>query len=69
MTFNELQKTLAIARVERAIEISQNRLANVRRNSFQGWGVFKVLSRQQETLEAMRQDRASDNQYRYWLNN
>ncbi len=69
MKFTQEQKAQAVSNVQKSIQARQSFQKKIRYNSFESWGNLKSLRRAQDTLEAMRQDRATDNQYRYWLNN
>ncbi len=65
----EEQKEQALKNASRSLEFRQQAAKNIRRNSFEAWGNDKCISRTIDTLRAMKSDRASDAQYRYWLNN
>ncbi len=65
MTEQEKQQALqnAIKSLNARIDADKN----IRPNSFAEVGNDKCIRRTRETINAMRQDAASDRQYAYWL--
>lgn len=65
--YTDEQKAQALANARKSLAGRREWAREHSHSSFAAWGNDSCISRTMDTIEAMENGYASDNQYRYWL--